>query len=109
MVQHSATCFTLAPCRIAEDHASCIDCGSPRAYVNPASYAGFVELGDVRVDGIPMRTIYDDGEPLGVVTVVARRSPGPITTDNTVRTVYKLPGYGQSVVTASGGDDGTPA
>jgi hypothetical protein len=95
------TCFTSAACRTAAGHASCVECDFPRAYVNPGSYSGCAELGDVLVDGEPMRTIYDVGEPLGVVTVVARRAPGPITTDNLMRSVYKLPGYGQSVVTTS--------
>lgn len=95
------TCFTTGPCRIPSGHASCDVCGSPRAYVNPASYAGRAELGDVLVDGVPMRTIHDYSAPMGVVTVWARRGPGPITDDNMVRTTYHLPGYGQSVVTTT--------
>lgn len=91
------TCFSSSPCRIPAGSASCIDCGFPRAYVNPASYREVVvELGDVIVDGVPMLTVDDIDRPLGTVAIVRRRSSGPVTPDNTVWREYRLPGYGDS-------------
>lgn len=88
----NTTCFGSRPCRPEPGGHSCIDCGFPRACVNGNDYS-VAQLGEVWLDGVPMRTIRDPDQPLGTVSIVRRRSPGPITEDNLARENYTLPGY----------------
>ena len=89
----TGSCFSGSSCRSVEGTVSCADCDLPRAYLHDANYSAGIATGAVLVNGVPMRTITDPSEPVGVVTICRRSAQGPITPDNVTRETYTLPGY----------------